>query len=696
MLCSNCQNPLPVEASFCGSCGAAVNKQEKSTKHETGPNRDEPAVNKVEQSTKAFMKGLQKYKLAIGGTAGAVLLVLVVLFLIVPLFSRSGGQPVVYLGKNQLLMQGEKGESAIELSRSIVDSEEWEDWGWYSYRYFLNNLVKVSDDHNKMFFIKRIDDDNRSTLYYRDLKKKASHWDADQGVKLASGISYYHYDESFTMNSNGQYVLYMKGYDSEVGGKLYFNDLSTEIAIDSGVTRYWHSDSKALLYYTKANDGDEDLYVTHMNKPEDRTKVDNDINYVVKFDDQTGELYYTKYDETADFNSLSVYYKNLQGDKQKLLSDVNSIASDIMNHSFYYTTVSKQEYLLSSFVEDDMSASDAEVTEPLIENYQTTVNTPYTDWFGDVHYEDVVQTDYDAYDAAFSLYRDKTARDYLREALREESITERYETLHLFNRGETTLITDDLYDTRFADPANQTVIYNKYERKSVNKMRISDLQSIEDVRDAYSESATFSEDLYWARGSVLDYLFTEPGFNLNYIQQSSDGRKLYAIASLDESSELVSYDISDGKPTNRALLDDDVYSLTNIPQESKLYYYKNVHDGTGDLYVLENNKGTRIAIDVRLGSSTYDPEADILVYMTDYYERDGTGALHMHKNGSSTKLTNESGPYFYQDEDNIFFLSNYNSDRGYGDLKKLFDKGQPELISEQIYAMHSPNVGYQF
>lgn len=507
MLCSKCKSPVASEAGFCGVCGNKMGSPTTQEQKAEVPVNLEVSVSSEGGSLSHLVK---RYKTVLGGILMMVVLALAVLFVGIPLFSQGNASPVIYLGKNQLLMQESNQKDPIELSRQIVEWDEWQDTRLQPLesRMLMRHLVQLNENQDKLFFVKRVKDEGTATIYYRDLKKKASSWDDDQGIKLASGASMVN-DKLFTINSSGTTVLYIKGYEGYGGGKLYLHNLSDEVVIDTRVTNYWYSDVNSVIYYTKANDEErEDLYVVHTNKLDDKKKVDSNVSYVVQFDEVNGDIHYSKYDADKELNSLTLYSKTLKQDKVKLLSDIDSLVSNIEDNTFYYKVAVNKEVVLSSLVEDDMSAHDMTIVEPAITDYQSIVNTPYTDyWTGDTYYEDVVNTDYDAYDRALNQYYEKNSRDQLRQSLSEEKYIDVSYSLYLFSEGKGNKITDDYNYDSFNDISNKTMLYYKIDHKSMNKILLSEIEYVGDVRSAYDENVTYSEITYMANNLVADIEF---------------------------------------------------------------------------------------------------------------------------------------------------------------------------------------------
>lgn len=653
-----------------------------------------------------FLQFLNRYKLIIGGVLGVAVVALAVVFIVLPMLSSKDKQdPVVFFGKNEILMKLDGQKEPIELTSKLVEGADGEeDWGSESIferRFLMQGLVQLNDDKNKMFFIKRIKDDDTATLYYRDLSKKASSFEEDeQGIKLASNITGVSY-KAFTISGDGKTVLYVKGNGEDESGKLYVHNLSEETLVDNDVSDYWYSDDKSAIFYAKVNDGETDLYVVEKSKLENKTKIDSNISNVEQFDGDSGDIFYSKHEEDEEHNPLTLYVKKYGQDKEKLVSEIDGIESGIIDNSFYYKVAVEKEVSLSSLVEDDMAAEDANITEPVMEDFQTVEPTPYTDWWtGETYYEDVVTTDYDAYYDASDRYYEKQQRDQMRQELSESKYTDVSYSLYLFADGKGNKITDDYSYATFVDVGNQTIFYNKNDRKEMKKVLLSEIDYVDEVSYAYSDNISASGLTYLAKDLKGDITFLEDEVTLYSPILSSDNKTLYAIEmNEDEDRELVSFEMVDGKPTNRKSLDEDVDSFTYISDKSMLFYYKEVNDnGIGELYQLADGKKDRIAIDVKQGYSSYFEEDGTLFYVIDYDKDNGSGTLVKSKDGKADKIANEVGDYYYLGSSELYYLGDYEYERGYGELMKAANKDKEEdaLIHDRVYTMYQSDVGIQF
>jgi hypothetical protein len=714
LFCSQCGSEVPPKAGFCSSCGTKVEvkveiEQPNGSEQEVAvtttttvsPHQSvelasdlQPVIPTDQRST--IPQKFIRNRVAIGASFGIVILLVVAAFF---LLQHKKEEPLLFFGENELLMQSSDQKEPITLSDNVYEEGDgyWDgDTSNSQYRYMIQNFVKMNEDQNKLFFIDRIREDGSGSIYYRDLKKKLSSWDGEAGIKLASGVD--EVNGMYTINNKGNSILYIKGYDSDNGGKLYYHDLTEETVIDSQVTNYWFSDEHSLVYYLKTDDnGDEDLYWVEMDKLDDKTKVDSNVYNIEQFEEETGNVYYTKINEDESINELTLYKKSLKEDKVKLLSGIDSIDSDIVDDEFYYTVAEEKEVSLASLVDDDLAENDAAILEPVYSDFETIVQSPQTDWWtGETYYVEQTETNYDAYNLAYEAYNMKQSRDQLRQSLKERVMNDVSYALHLFSEGKETKITDNFVNYTYRDVASKTILYSKNDRSTMGKILLSTIEYVEDVENAFNEQVTQSPITYMASGSVLDTEFTDEGTSVGSVVLSDDGKLLYCIETTESSSELVSYEMTEGKPTKRKELDDGVDSFSYIPGESQLYYYKEVEDGSGELYVLSDDKGKRIAIDVKIGSASFYPEDGTLLYMTDYNEKEGTGTLLSYKKEESTRIANDIGAYFYTQSSKLYYLENFNVERGYGDLVEYLEKGKVNPISDRVYMMYPTQYWYFF
>lgn len=718
MICEKCQTPAATaDTVFCTECGerlVSAPKEQGNPQGEEGTfqnvaaspdfSADDQAASSPtagKEAWKAWRPGKKTWISA--GALGVLCVAGAAIFLVVPALSETSSAPLLYLGDNELLMNVSGSKEPVQLSGNLfpgdvyeeTDGEEFGIGNGY-FQMVMNQVVRLNDTRDKLFFVEEVEEDGDATLYYRDLKRKASSWGDEPGVKLASGIQYAD-GGLFNVSSTGDIVLYIKNFDETSGGKLYLHDLKEETPVDTHVSQYWFSEAPSVLYYTKTEDGgDEDLYSVPADDLKKAVKVDSGITSVVQVDDSTGDIYYTKRDEGEELNSLTLYKKTLQGNKEKLLSGVQELVSSIEGDSFYYSVASAKTVALSELVEDDLKESDAAITEPDMSQFRTVEQVPYMDWFsGETYYEEMETIDYDAYYEASDRYYEKEQRDNLRQSLSEQSYTDEAYSLYLFSGGKGTKVADDFTYSTYADAANQFIFYQKNERNTAKKLKLSEISLASDVETAYQESVSASEKTYAAYQLTQGEEFLDEKTDLQSMVLSSDGKKLYAIETSESEAELVLYEVTEGKIGNRKVIDEDVSSFQYESGKDQLFYYKDVREESGDLYVYGEGGSKRIAIDVWVGSAAYFPEMERLLFLADYDSEDQQGALYEYKGSEPVKLAGEAAAYYLNGPGELYYLTNYDPEQGNGDLMKT-GKKEPVLVSDEVYGALQTVWGYSF
>lgn len=725
MNCSTCDSPIVPGSKFCGKCGQKVEHTEveepvqnqetvittedpivihEVTEHDeqsahshqvtTVPDQNAPKNNPLN----GLISLLNRYKIVIGSGLGVIVLALVAIFVIMPLFQNKTA-PLVYLGNNELMLHLEGEKDPIELSSKLVEAEDFE---FDSITNIVNSIVQLNSKQDKMFFIKRVTEEGTASLYYRDLKKKPSSWDEDEGIKLASNITP-NDSSAFQITSDGNRVLYFKSYDYSEGGKLYLHNLEEEALVDNRVGDYWLSEDKSIIYYTKLDEDEVDLYMVYMNKLDEKSKIDSNIWTVEDLDSENGTIYYYKSNSNAEddsnesYNSLTLYSKPLNGDKKKLVSNINHLVGRISNDSFYYTVATNNTVSLIDFVEDDMAEQDGGIIEPSYEDYQVTVTESYENWYtGEIEYYDTYNTDYDAYYAAYDKYNDKVERDRIRQELADEVYEDVTYTLYLYTGGKGEKVTDHFYDYRFVDADSKLIFYSKNDRKTMNKVKLSEVEYASDVVSMYQDTMISSDTVFVAKDLNVDMEFVgEDKSTYNY-EWSKANNTLYVIEESDSDSKLVSYEWIDGKLSNRKVIDEEVDSFRYVMEDSLLYYYKDVHEGTGELFVFEKGETKRIANDVSLYRSSYYTEDKVLFYVTDYDDNQSMGTLNQYKNKTAEKVATDVARYYYNGPSELYYLTEYRSNKGYGELMKVGEKSKSTLIADRVYSIYETNWGYIF
>lgn len=739
MYCSNCKSEVAENAKLCSECGqeikGALPQQVTEDQSELGNNRSkvdspsaehphgvesyssdiQPAMDHPLEAGDQALEGqveilnqpadhqpgqanllsklgqyIQQHKLLTGGVIGAFALAMLVILLLLPLF-QTKKLPIILLGENELSMQISDNQEPVRLSKMIMEDWEW-DWDWTS-NHFLHYNIQLNEKRDKLFFIKHIDEEESATLYYRDLKKNPSSWGREQGVELASNINHVN-GITFTVSSSGKNVLYIKNYAGEAGGDFYIHNLTKEELIDSQVEDYWYTDDLALIYYTKVNDetNETDLYYVYTNKWKDKVKAASDIHSVYQIDDKNGTIYYTTKILGQASNDKRLHKKSVGKEAVELVSGISGIVSLVEENSFFYTESVREEIQLSTLVEDDLIESDADIQEPSIADYITIEeNVEHINWWtGEIYYQDVERTDYRSYNDADDRYEAKVRRDRLRKELSKETHQVESFNLYYYHDGKSTKLAENFDYSTYRNVIDGTITYSKKSAESFEKLLISEIKNTSDVTAAYDLAYTDSTS-YISTKQAIDVKIGEDEERLIVDGLTSDGKMLYGREKKDYTTyTLVSYDIIDGKPSNRKVLDEDVRYSQYFPEFSKLFYYKGTDINYADLYVFDNGKSTKIATGVLMWYARYYDEDGTIFYYTFYNEDEGTGTLNRYKDGKSTSIAKGVRDYYYLESEGLYYITDFNSERKLGTLMKAANKGDDIFVADHVNEMFVP------
>jgi len=656
IFCPNCGEQTSTEFAFCQKCGASITV-------DTAPApAAEPAAEK-----KKGPQAPPKKAILFGGIGLAAL---VVIFLAVSLFSGGGKDKYgLYLKDGEIVYTDYSEKGAMEItSRLSRDGQAYlatsgNDIGQY---------IAFSEDGKRIFYPDRVDSDSYGiTLYYRNINKPN-----EDAVKIDSDVT------SYAINSKGTQVIYVKGSD----GILYLHNLTDKEKIASGVVDFdVAEDCKKIGYLTDENS----YYIWRSGK--EAVKLAGDITVIEHVTDDLSTIYYLK------DGSL---YKQTEGseDKTKIASDISSVVAIYDSGEAYYTKAESAEKNLLDYVDDDMAAADAGVSEPVYPDFPDSPASPYWwDYETTEAYEAAqaqYETDYAAYQAtcdqlradyntANEAYQAKRSRDSLREQLRNATQEHTEYTLYYFNGTEEAVVTDAL-----ADEYSVSICYDKpvavlpvYSQSDVRKVKLSEISSAYEVNEQVNEALYSSSEMYLAVGSTLSEIDQSDAESYRI---SSDGSTVYFLDDISDDGygDLYKLAIADGKAGKPEIYDSDVSSQAIFFSDDKLVYYKNVNheDYKGDLFI----DGEEIDYDVRLWDIYH--LGDAVLYYTDWNFDKSYGTLKMYTKGTKTKVADDVHDFVITGDNDILYLYDYSTNYSTGTLY-LYNSGKPKKIDDDVTAL---------
>lgn len=668
MKCPNCSKVLEDGSRFCDNCGQQIFPKifcqccgvQTSSEYDHCPNCgatlekgtviQPQTVKKKAVRTKAAFK-FPKKLVAIGGACVAVVLIVALVF---SLLFKSGNKEsyLAYLKDKEIYYTGISKLNPWQVTTELIENVDVEQSELVQNAYIYAGYIQMSSDGKLLFYFDKLNEDSEGfSLFYRQANKPEK-----DPVKIDSDITHYSISES------GKTVTYMKGED----GTLYQHNLTDKEKIGSDVSGYGVSaDGKKLGWLNK----DGDLYLKYAGK--EKEKLESGINWVKYVNKDMDTIYYMKDDSL---------YRMVEGkEREKIATDVSKIINVYDSGEIYYTRSDSTEKYFIDYVEDDMKDSDAFMTEPeppeypLYRNYNTyeEYNTAITQYY----------TDYEVYKQEQTAYYEKQKRDELRKKLAEATMSQLTETLYYFDGKEEIMLSDAFVHREAAAEETPVIVFSLLEQEEIKKLKLSEIASINDVRDIVEEAGDSLYEKYIAVKDSITEIEQNEAFRLNI---SPDGKTVYFMDNVSEESygELYRMKISKDKPQKPELYDSDVYAHYGYCLDNDTYrYYKDVRDGKGDLYINRE----RIDYDVKIYSDVCQEEAGIVVYLTDWNDEKEYGTLKIFKNGKAVKAADDVHYYSVTSTGEIFYLCNYNLKYYRGELF-LYKNSKIKKIDDDVMA----------
>ena len=453
------------------------------------------------------------------------MLVIAAAVLLVRFLLAGEGQPIFYLRENRLFYLSRPEADPVVLTDETAGA-----------------LVTVTEDGKYAYLV--ASDGWDTALYRVELGRLGSSAARNQSYiqrldsEIAGVDAYLEYGrvdalpastDALSVSADGGTVCYLQGTD----GALRRFDGSQSVTLAEGVSAFQADESgqRLLMWMDNAAGGTALALYTQ----EGIQTLAEDVASLAYCSEDLEEICYTVWDDAV----IHLYAWDAAGGSERLAAETAGIPWCEGRDSFAYLTYENNDRYLIDFVEDDMAAQDAALTEPRIEDFQTTET--YTDFFGDSR--ERTTTDYDAYWEARDAYREKEQRDNLRRQLEEELYASGTCSLYVRQGGTDTLISDRIiagndnglyyadhgvfvYVRQAADPGEQTRIplsritstWDVYEALGANRRTVSA------IADVTGERATLDGPVY--QGMRTDsgdiYLLHEESHVLTRCTQAGD------------------------------------------------------------------------------------------------------------------------------------------------------------------------------
>lgn len=711
ILCPNCGAAISSDSKFCPECGQAIHQETVVGEPSLDEKSEKDGVAPVKSKIKPFHIGI------------IVAMCLLAIFGFILLSGKSKvDSNIIYAKDGELQFMDLSNLSELDTfemtSRLNNNSYDFSENDYVAF----SEYILTSDDGRYIFYPDRVEDYDFS-YYWRDLK--ADNTENNSSVKIDSDIN-----GDPLLTGDGSKFFYTK--DDDRLFYVYDRETDEKSKLDDEVYEFYVNEEGNYIVYSKFINDEFCIYeMTLTDMTGEKNKIDsNSLIESISIDEKS--MYYTK--------DSFLYYKENEKEKVEIASDVYLFISAVADKSAYYIEEKDITKKISSFIDDDMADSDEILTEPLepeIEEapvYHDTDEFEYEVWYESYWGDDYnyatgeygywsTEIDYDAYNAAYDVYSDafdvwkaeytdivneyndkyneynaKLLRDEFRLQLESEdnNLTYQEYSLYYWNNDVNTLVASNLSDEwnygcyLAVSSENPILVYQKYSEFDVELQKMSDvfleLQNyyyiedfINDMKDNLLYLRNTSEEVYVALGDKENILEAdEPGdFEIDnqgtiYFIDNHDSEKYYGT--------FMSASTKDGVIEKPVKIDDDVVFFSAGNENENYYYFKDMEDFLGDLYL----NGEFIASNVYPGSLFNYKGTDILVYETDFIEGTLDSTLRIYKDGTETEISDDVRSFVPVDENNVVFMMDYNQTKEKGDLMLYNGEEDVQLLDSDV------------
>ena len=660
IFCPSCGAQTSTEFKFCQKCGASIEEESPAPAQEEKGQKSSP------------LKAVPKKTLMMGAAGVVVLLVLI--FAISSLMGGGSKDNYGLYLKDGEIFYTDLSHEGIEVTSRLTGGQSYSDSALSELSSGLSRYIAFSENGKRIFFPDRLDSSGSGvTLYYRDLNKSS-----EEAAKIDSDVVMY------AVNAAGNRMIYLK--DQGSSGALYVSDLEDKEKIDSDVVSFYVADDcKKVGYLTSEND----FYV--WNGGEDSVKLASGITTLEYVSDDLSQIYYIK-DESL--------YKQVESseDREKIASDVSMVVNIYDSGEVYYTKAEDTQTSLMDYVNDDMAAADASITQPEYPEYPESPDYPYSWNYDTTEAYEAARAEYDAayeeyqatcdrlreeYNQAYDEYRAKINRDSMRERLQSATMDSTQYSLYCYNGSEETQVTDalaDEWDITWASDAPVMVV-KIYSQSDVQKVNLSEVESYYDVQEMVEEALYSSAEWYVLSGTTLSAITQNDAKSFIL---SSDGTTACFLDDVGEdgTGDLYKLTVSGDKAGSSELCDSDVSAYESVSiEDNHLFYYKNVKDDNrGDLYM----DAQEVDYDVRLGWRVYFDGK--LYYYTDWNSEREYGTLKCFDGKEAEKIADDVNDCDFTAEGDLLYLYDYSTSSYTGTLYR-YAGGKAEKLDDDVMAL---------
>lgn len=578
-------------------------------------------------------------------------------------------------------------------------------------------------------FLKQVNKNSKYAFYLKDKEIYITdQLDDDMSVQLTTNLIDIENIENETLETcqsiftegiylGEKYVIFPdKIYEDDEGFNLYYKRLSDlngdAIKIDVDISQYIVDEKNERIIYIRGKD--EGSLYEYKIEEEVKEKITEDVESIEYIMEDFTAIYYKKEDSLYKWNFN-------EREKEKILSDIADVIKIYDDGKVYYTRSNTEQVPIMNFIEDDLLEQDKKMTYPQVKEYPAYPESPYSSDYDSYYeyeraydeylvkkekYEEKCEKIDKEYEEALDKYREYVERQELRADLNNKKIDRTIYSLNYFN-GEEKVICDSAMANYYQyNVANSSPVlsYLKYDLKSFEDIKISEIQDVEDA-EFLVDSSLYSTKIikrYIAAGEksslvgdeikISDFCLNKLGTIAYYTELASTEKgygDLYTIQ-IEQGNigPAKSYD-SDVCTQASGYIDENTCFIENkFINDTDFLYFKEVRNGTADMYV---NK-EKIDTDVSLNNSnlpTYN-EQGTLYYIKDWNDKKKYGALKCY-NGETMHIEDDVYNCTVQTDGRVMYLYDYSIKSNKGELYQWYEEEKKKIDDDVVCFMPTTN-----
>ena len=407
MVCPRCGKTNEDNRVYCFQCNEMLTPSVEK-KNDSEKSKRRKKIQRVELAERrgSVIKANKKRKIRLGRVIvfAVILAVLVVLAIFtVKKFTevRVSKLPVFYLKNDMLMaMNYADGREYIISETPAIDPLNYDGIG------IKEGALKFTPDYKYCYFLQSGDDASGYTLCKIEVGVSELSENDGSFVKVDTNVI------EFQISDNGKRVVYKKVGVAKGVGRLYYFNGTDSYGIADNVYDYRVNADFDIVYYTKHTDGQTiSLYEAKLKKPEKSTKVCDDVQTIEIFGDSVVYV-------SSAGGEQHIYSKEYGKDSVELGKGKSIKIEKVYDDSVYYSEATEMPLNTKSVIDDAFATSDADITEPKADDYESAVE----------------------YDEALKLYDKKVERDNIRKYFDDNPIKVSVYNLYVYKNGQTNVI----------------------------------------------------------------------------------------------------------------------------------------------------------------------------------------------------------------------------------------------------------------